>query len=122
MEENHRRISRSVCWLAVKSETYWSLTGFPVKRDFLSLSAASRFYQNLHSALLTEKLQRVQIQDPHDAPEREKGTDEEEENEERKKTSVYKRRRKREQHETDGCHGDGGCSVPGLEDCLDLFT
>lgn len=90
--------------------------------DFLSLSAASRFYQNLHSALLTEKLQRVRIQDPHDAPETEKGTDEEEEKEERKKTSVYKRRRKREQHETDGCHGDGDCSVPGLEDCLDLFT
>lgn len=82
----------------------------------------SRFYQNLHSALLTEKLQRVRIQDPHDAPETEKGTDEEEEKEERKKTSVYKRRRKREQHETDGCHGDGDCSVPGLEDCLDLFT
>uniref|UniRef100_A0A3Q2VZ97 tRNA wybutosine-synthesizing protein 3 homolog n=1 Tax=Haplochromis burtoni TaxID=8153 RepID=A0A3Q2VZ97_HAPBU len=73
MEENHRRISRSVCRLAVKSETYWSLTGFPVKHE-------------------------------------------------RKKTSVYKRRRKREQHETDGCHGDGDCSVPGLEDCLDLFT
>lgn len=122
MEENHRRISRSVCWLAVKSEAYWSLTGFPVKHVIFSLSAASRFYQNLHLALLTEKLQRVQIQDPHDAPETEKGTDEEEEKEERKKTSVYKRRRKREQHETDGCHGDGDCSVPGLEDCLDLFT
>lgn len=119
MEENHRRISRSVCRLAVKSETYWSLTGFPVKHLIFSLSAASRFYQNLHSALLTEKSQRVQIQDPHDAPETEKRTDEEEE---RKKPSVYKRRRKREQHETDGCHGDGDCSVPGLEDCLDLFT
>lgn len=58
--------------------------------DFsLSLSAASRFYQNLHSALLTEKLQRVQIQDPHDAPETEKGTDEEEEKEEREKKLVY---------------------------------
>uniref|UniRef100_A0A3Q4H5R7 tRNA wybutosine-synthesizing protein 3 homolog n=1 Tax=Neolamprologus brichardi TaxID=32507 RepID=A0A3Q4H5R7_NEOBR len=28
LEENHRRISRSVCWLVVKSETCWSLTGF----------------------------------------------------------------------------------------------
>lgn len=89
-------------------ESHW----FPVKHD--SLSAASRFYQNLHSALLTEKPQRSQIQDPQDAPETEK--------EERKKTSVYKRRRKREQHEAGGCHGDGDCSVPGLEDCLDLFT
>ncbi|CAI5692255.1 tRNA wybutosine-synthesizing protein 3 homolog isoform X1 [Oreochromis niloticus] len=83
---------------------------------------SSRFYQNLQSALLTEKRQRFQIQDPRDARETEKGTDEEEEKEERKKTSVYKRRRKREQHETDSCHGDGDSSVPGLEDCLDLFT
>lgn len=74
----------------------------------------SRFYQNLHSALLTQKPQTSQIQDPQDAPETKK--------EERKNTSVYKRRRKREQRETGGCHGDGDCSVPGLEDCLDLFT
>ncbi|XP_030608797.1 tRNA wybutosine-synthesizing protein 3 homolog isoform X1 [Archocentrus centrarchus] len=90
-----------------------------------------RFYQNLQSALLTEKCQRLQIkdplslqqlQDPPHAEKTEKETEEEKEKEERKKTSVYKRRRKRERHQPDCSHGDGDSSVPDLDDCLDLFT
>ncbi|XP_069029377.1 tRNA wybutosine-synthesizing protein 3 homolog isoform X1 [Embiotoca jacksoni] len=82
-----------------------------------------RFYQNLQSALLTDKLQKLQIPDPpcsqglQDPPHTQ-----EIEQEERNKTSVYKWRRKREQHQTDCYHGDGDSSVPELEDCLDLFS
>ncbi|XP_069571955.1 tRNA wybutosine-synthesizing protein 3 homolog isoform X3 [Brachyistius frenatus] len=82
-----------------------------------------RFYQNLQSALLTDKLQKLQIPDPpcsqglQDPP-----PTQEIEQEERNKTSVYKWRRKREQHQTDCYHGDGDSSVPELEDCLDLFS
>ncbi|XP_047445528.1 tRNA wybutosine-synthesizing protein 3 homolog isoform X2 [Mugil cephalus] len=95
-----------------------------------NLRRIHRFYQNLQSALPTEKLQNVQItdlpnsQEPQEPPhtlvtgngEEEKGT------EERNKTSVYKRRRKRQQHQTECCHGDGDSSTPDLNDCLNLFT
>nr|XP_046265537.1 tRNA wybutosine-synthesizing protein 3 homolog [Scatophagus argus] len=91
-----------------------------------------RFYQNLQSALPTEKLQKLQIPDSpisqelHDSSPRletVKGEQEEEGKEEKNKTSVYKRRRKREkQYQTDCCHGDGSSSVPELDDCLDLFS
>ncbi|XP_036939415.1 tRNA wybutosine-synthesizing protein 3 homolog isoform X1 [Acanthopagrus latus] len=89
-----------------------------------------RFYQNLQTALSTEKLKKLQIPDPPSSqelqdspcrPETENG--EADEKEDKIKTSVYKRRRKRQHHhQTDCCHGDGSSNGPEPEDCLDLFT
>ncbi|KAM7401385.1 hypothetical protein PAMA_005532 [Pampus argenteus] len=96
-----------------------------------NLRRIHRFYQNLQTALTTEKLQKLQIPDPPSSQglkdpshrlETEKGGKEKGE-EKKSKSSVYKRRRKRgQQHQTDSCHGDRDSSVPELDDCLDLFT
>lgn len=116
MEENHRRIHRSVCWQVVKLVM---LTACLIRNAPLC-----RFYQNLQAAL-TEKCHRFQIKDPlslqqlHDPPP-ELQAEEEQEKEAAKKISVYKRRRKRDRHQPDCSHGDS--SVPDLDDCLDLFT
>lgn len=90
----------------------------------------SRFYQNLQSSMSTEKLHKLQIPDPPISQELQDPSHRletenwgEEEKEEKNKTTVYKRRRKRERHhQTDCCHGDESSSVPGLDDCWDLFT
>ncbi|XP_035527440.1 tRNA wybutosine-synthesizing protein 3 homolog [Morone saxatilis] len=89
-----------------------------------NLRRIHRFYQNLQSALPTEKLQRLQIPDPPVSQELQDPPHRLETEKEKNETSVYKRRRKREQHQqTDCCHGDGSSSqVPDLDDCLDLFT
>uniref|UniRef100_A0A8C4D754 tRNA wybutosine-synthesizing protein 3 homolog n=1 Tax=Dicentrarchus labrax TaxID=13489 RepID=A0A8C4D754_DICLA len=89
-----------------------------------NLRRIHRFYQNLQSALPTEKLQRLQIPDPPVSQELQDPPHRLETEKEKNKTTVYKRRRKREQHQrTDCCHGDGSSSqVPDLDDCLDLFT
>ncbi|XP_041805641.1 tRNA wybutosine-synthesizing protein 3 homolog [Chelmon rostratus] len=115
--------------LLVEHEYIHFLTQIANQKMEENLRRIHRFYQNLQSALPTEKLQKLQIPDPpisqelQDHPQRlgaEKGETEEKE---KNKTSVYKRRRKREQHhQTDCCHGDGSSSVLELDDCLDLFT
>lgn len=117
--------------ILVEDEYIHFLTQVANQKMEENLRRIHRFYQNLQSALSTEKLQKLQIPDPpiaqelQDPPhslETEKGKEKEER--QKNKTSVYKRRRKREQHhETDCCHGDGpGRSMPELDDCLDLFT
>ncbi|XP_029380819.1 tRNA wybutosine-synthesizing protein 3 homolog [Echeneis naucrates] len=84
-----------------------------------NLKRIQRFYQNIESALMAQKLQFPDLPspgDPQHLPNRlsnGKGAERE--------TSVYKRRRKRE-HQTDCCHGDESSSVQELGDCLDLFT
>ncbi|XP_035027479.1 tRNA wybutosine-synthesizing protein 3 homolog [Hippoglossus stenolepis] len=87
-----------------------------------NLRRIHRFYQNLQAALITEKLQKLQLPDPSDSQEPQHPPDRlETEKEEKDKTSVYTRRRKRE-HQTDCCHGDGSSSVEELDVCLDLLT
>ncbi|XP_023253983.1 tRNA wybutosine-synthesizing protein 3 homolog [Seriola lalandi dorsalis] len=88
-----------------------------------NLRRIHRFYQNLQSALTTEKLQKLQLPDHPSSQELQHPPDRlVTEKEEKSKRSVYKRRRKREQHKTDCCHGDKSSSVQELDDCLDLFT
>ncbi|XP_031734535.1 tRNA wybutosine-synthesizing protein 3 homolog [Anarrhichthys ocellatus] len=113
--------------LLVEHEYIHFLTRIANQKMEENLRRIHRFYQNLQSALTTEKLQKLQIpnppisQEPQDTRlETERG--EEEQKEEKKKTSVYKRRRKREHCRADCCHGDGSSLVPELDDCLDLFT
>ncbi|XP_054452291.1 LOW QUALITY PROTEIN: tRNA wybutosine-synthesizing protein 3 homolog [Anoplopoma fimbria] len=120
--------------LLVEHEYIHFLTQIANQKMEENLRRIHRFYQNLQSALTTEKLPKLQIpnppisQEPQDTRlETERGEEEEEEEEEeqeeKKKTSVYKRRRKREQHhQADCCHGDRSSLVLELEDCLDLFT
>ncbi|XP_008297532.1 tRNA wybutosine-synthesizing protein 3 homolog [Stegastes partitus] len=118
--------------LLVEHEYVRFLTQIANQKMEENLRRIDRFYENLQSALLTEKLQKLQIpeppsshelQDPPHILEGEKVLEEEEEGkEERKKSNVYKRRRKREQHQTDCCHGDGDNSMTELDDCLSLFT
>lgn len=81
--------------------------------------APSRFYQNLQSALTTEKLQ---LQDPPDTQEPQhtigqQGTTKEE----LSKTGVYKRRRRRDHPQADCCEGDGDSDVQELYGPLDLL-
>ncbi|KAF7650253.1 hypothetical protein LDENG_00128580 [Lucifuga dentata] len=95
-----------------------------------NLRRIQRFYQNLQSALLKEKQQKVQIPDAPNVPQPlnpaspDRLKTDEDEGEERKQTSMYKRRRKREkqqQRDNDCYHGDRDSSSPEL-DCLGLFT
>lgn len=87
-----------------------------------------RFYQNLQSALHSEK---HQISDPPASQELQESphrleTEKRQETKEKdgkNKTSVYQRRRKREKHHhTDCCHEDESGGIPELDDCLDMFT
>lgn len=82
-----------------------------------------RFYQNLQSALHSDKLQISQeLQESPLRLEPEK-RQETKEREGKNKTSVYQRRRKREKHHhTDCCHEDESGGTPDLDDCLDIFT
>uniref|UniRef100_A0A3P8SMN2 tRNA wybutosine-synthesizing protein 3 homolog n=1 Tax=Amphiprion percula TaxID=161767 RepID=A0A3P8SMN2_AMPPE len=108
--------------LLVEREYVDFLTQIANQKMEENLRRIQRFYENLQSALSTEKLQKLQIPDPpgsherHDPPHML-----ETENEDRKESDVYKRRRKREQHQTNCCHGDVDNSVTELDDCLDLF-
>ncbi|XP_039999903.1 tRNA wybutosine-synthesizing protein 3 homolog [Xiphias gladius] len=88
-----------------------------------NLRRIHRFYQNLQSALTTEKLHKLRLPDPSSSQELKYPPKRlETEKEEKNKTSVYKRRRKREHHQTDCCHGDGSSSVEELDEFLDLLT
>lgn len=119
MKENLRRIDRSVCWLSAR------LPNFHFNHF---LSVIYRFFQNLQSALTSEKLQKLQLPDPPCSQDLQNvihtlDTEKREEEENHVgKASVYKRRRKREQQEADCCHDDGESSSPDLYECLDLFT
>ncbi|XP_008333013.1 tRNA wybutosine-synthesizing protein 3 homolog [Cynoglossus semilaevis] len=84
-----------------------------------NLRRINRFYQNLQSALTTEKLQ---LQDPPDTQEPQhtigqQGTTKEE----LSKTGVYKRRRRRDHPQADCCDGDGDSDVQELYGPLDLL-
>ncbi|KAM3604614.1 uncharacterized protein V6R79_013926 [Siganus canaliculatus] len=90
-----------------------------------NLRRIQRFYENLQSALTTEKLQKLQVPESPDSEELQHPPDslETEKEEKTNKTSVYQRRRKRERHRrTDCCHDNVSGDVPELDDCLDLFT
>ncbi|XP_028282959.1 tRNA wybutosine-synthesizing protein 3 homolog [Parambassis ranga] len=117
--------------LLVEHEYIHFLTQIANQKMEENLRRIDRFFQNLQSALTSEKLQKLQIPDSPDSPSSQDlqnvihTLDTEKREEEEKhvgKTSVYKRRRKREQQETDCCHDDGESSTPDLDDCLDLFT
>ncbi|XP_054888558.1 tRNA wybutosine-synthesizing protein 3 homolog isoform X1 [Poeciliopsis prolifica] len=82
-----------------------------------------RFFQNLQSAVSAE---RQQIPDSPGTQEHQdsqhthkKGRRREQGTNQQNQLNVYKRR---QQHKTDGCHGNGDSSLPELDDCLDLFT
>lgn len=115
--------------LLVEHEYIHFLTQIANQKMEENLRRIHRFYQNLQSALATEKLQKLQIPDPpvsqelQDPPDRLETEKVEEEKKDKGRTSVYKRRRKREQHrQTDCYHGDGPSSPPEPDDCLDLFS
>ncbi|XP_070831139.1 tRNA wybutosine-synthesizing protein 3 homolog [Chaetodon trifascialis] len=114
--------------LLVEHEYIRFLTQIANQKMEENLRRIHRFYQNLQSGLLTEKLQKLQIPDPpisqelQDYPLRAEAVKGEAVEKGENRTSVYKRRKKRERHQTDCCHGDGFSSVPELDDCLDLFT
>lgn len=121
MEENLKRIEKSVQpqrFSALTSNTKWHLKFYPL---------ISRFYHSLQSALITGKLEPLQLPyspEPQASPHRLEMEEarELEETPQEKRTSVYKRRRRRERCQTDYCHGDGPSNVLELDGCLDLFT
>ncbi|KAF0047466.1 hypothetical protein F2P81_001099 [Scophthalmus maximus] len=110
--------------LLVAPEYLHFLTQIANQKMEENLRRIHRFYQNLQSALTTEKLQTLQLPDPpssqgcSQSPPDRLETEKDEEN----KASVYKRRRRRERHQADCCHGDESSGVQELDDCLDLLT
>ncbi|XP_040912117.1 tRNA wybutosine-synthesizing protein 3 homolog isoform X2 [Toxotes jaculatrix] len=109
--------------LLVEHEYIHFLTHIANQKMEENLRRIHRFYQNLQSALTTQKLQKLQLPDPPSSQELQYPPNRlETEGKEKNKTSVYKRRRKREHPQTDCCHGDGTSSVEELDDCLDLLT
>ncbi|XP_059201380.1 tRNA wybutosine-synthesizing protein 3 homolog [Centropristis striata] len=110
--------------LLVQQEYIHFLTQTANQKMEENLRRIHRFYQNLQSALSSEKQQKFEISlEAQETPQRLETQGGEEEEKEKKKESVYKRRRKREHHhQTDCCHGDGSSIVTELEDCVDLFT
>ncbi|XP_042349280.1 tRNA wybutosine-synthesizing protein 3 homolog [Plectropomus leopardus] len=107
--------------LLVEQEYINFLTQIANQKMEENLRRIHRFYQNLQSALQTEKLHRLQLSDP---PSSQETPHRAETQKEKDVTSVYKRRRKREQnHHTDCCHSDGSSIMSELDDCLDsIFT
>ncbi|KAM9322669.1 tRNA wybutosine-synthesizing protein 3 homolog [Pholidichthys leucotaenia] len=107
--------------LLVDEEYIHFLTQMAGQKMEENLKRIHRFYQNLQSALLMDRVQKLQITDPPNSPTHRLET-EMKDGEEKEKQNVYKRRRRRERHQSDSCHGDGDSSVPELSDCLDLFA
>ncbi|KAM4727881.1 tRNA wybutosine-synthesizing protein 3 homolog isoform 2-T2 [Anableps anableps] len=91
-----------------------------------NLRRIQRFFQNLQSALSAE---RPYIPDSPGTQERQDsrhthktGRRGEQGANEQNQLNLYKQKQRRQQHETDGYHGDGDSSLLELDDCLNLFT